>query len=834
MSCQKILSGFLHMMGIVLAIFVISFASPSHAAEQIKIQFDPIACPRGSCPTGLEQLYTSRGESCVGTYEDFKEDPSASHFWAEDPEVTTQGKADERARQFIAWVLGKNAIDNHPTITAIWSVSRNIAYFFVVLLAAILGVGFIIGQRTNFTLKIKVWPSVIKIASALLYITFSATIILLLIQLSEVFMKFFIENLGADKLFNIYFADTKSVEKNYLEWVGCRDLNIRVQEAAETQLFMLKLTNITYYALGIMLLLRKIILWFLLFVSPFLALLFPFVLIRNIGLIWIGVFFQWLFYGPLLALFLGGMAKLWKDGIPFIFDFQRANTPEGYVYPTATSILYGGPAQQLSVMNNGNYIDTFVEYIITLIMLWAVIVLPWWLLRIFRDYCCDGIYAMKNILLSLYDQMRGGPSPTPPGPSPVSVKTGTTIKVDQAVSIKARLETVEEIKRTKTVEISKTLNLSATKLTDIARLETNKEVRETVRKNIEYLSNPTKADTPTERQKYMNIRSELFNRAIKEDTIAKQLLSATSAGVERIQNQQKILQETPALTPVTQVVSYKVKLPVEKVSSITSSVTASIAANTNLVNTIAQKTQVASNQVQIILTSYQKNANQPSFHIVPAIAKENNIQKETVAKVIKQIASTLQINTEIAKDIAQKEQVKQEEVQQVIQTQMPMVAEAEAHIEQAIAIPSSVAIEDYEEVKKMWIQQYEKGEVPVTENVSTRSQWIDQDIVFITNTLNKLLSTDQTLKQQGLDEVGFILPIFMINNLKGDELIVYLKAKLEAAKFVQMMTEREKEITEKLKAKADEVFIDVPAAKKEEASKTMTMAEELKIEDKGN
>lgn len=834
MSCRKILSGFLHMMGIVLAIFIISFASPSHAAEQIKIQLDPIACPRGSCPTGLEQLYTSRGESCVGTYEDFKEDPSASHFWAEDPQVTTQGKADERARQFIAWVLGKNAIDNHPTITAIWSVSRNIAYFFVMLLAAILGVGFIIGQRTNFTLKIKILPSVIKIASALLYITFSATIVLLLVQLSEVFMKFFIENLGADKLFNIYFADTKSVEKNYLEWVGCRDLNIRVQEAADTQLFMLKLTNITYYALGIMLLLRKIILWFLLFVSPFLALLFPFIFIRNVGWIWIGVFFQWLFYGPLLALFLGGMAKLWKDGIPFIFDFQRANTPEGYVYPTATSILYGGPAQQLSVMNNGNYIDTFVEYIITLIMLWAVIILPWWLLRIFRDYCCDGINAMKNILLSMYDQMRGGPSPTSPGPSPVSVKTGTTIKVDQAVSIKARLETVEEIKRTKTEEISKTLNLSATKLTDIARLETNKEVRETVRKNIEYLSNPTKADTPTERQKYMNIRSELFNRAIKEDTIAKQLLSATSAGVERIKNQQKILQEAPALTPVTQVVSYKVKLPVEKVSSITSSVTASIAANTNLVNTIAQKTQVTSNQVQIILTSYQKNANQPSFHIVPAIAKENNIQKETVAKVIKQVASTLQINTEIAKDIAQKEQVKQEEVQQVIQMQMPMVAEAEAHIEQAIAIPSSIAIEDYEEVKKMWIQQYEKGEVPVTENVSTRSQWIDQDIVFITNTLNKLLSTDQSLKQQGLDEVGFILPVFMINNLKGDELIVYLKAKLEAAKFVQMMTEREKEITEKLKAKADEIFIDVPAAKKEEASKTMTMAEELKIEDKGN
>jgi len=33
------------------------------------------------------------------------------------------------------------------------------------------------------------------------------------------------------------------------------------------------------------------------------------------------------------------------------------------------------------------------------------------------------------------------------------------------------------------------------------------------------------------------------------------------------------------------------------------------------------------------------------------------------------------------------------------------------NIEQTISIPPTVSIQDYEEVKKMWVKQYEKGEV---------------------------------------------------------------------------------------------------------------------------
>ena len=104
-------------------------------------------------------------------------------------------------------------------------------------------------------------------------------------------------------------------------------------------------------------------------------------------------------------------------------------------------------------------------------------------------------------------------------------------------------------------------------------------------------------------------------------------------------------------------------------------------------------------------------------------------------------------------------------------------------------------------------------------------QWVEQDIVFVTNTLNKLLSPDNNLRNEGLMDLEYILPIFLINNLKGEELIIYLKAKLEAAKSVKELLDKEKEITEKLQQKEELVKVAKGETKKEE--KTMEMKKEL-------
>ncbi len=176
--------------------------------------------------------------------------------------------------------------------------------------------------------------------------------------------------------------------------------------------------------------------------------------------------------------------------------------------------------------------------------------------------------------------------------------------------------------------------------------------------------------------------------------------------------------------------------------------------------------------------------------------------------------------------IAKEQNIKEENVQKIIDEQLPVISQPEKHIEQTISIPPSVSIEEYEQVKKMWKDQYERGEVPISDRIKSRDDWLGQDIVFITNTLNKLLSDQPEIRQEGLDELGFILPIFLINNLNGDQLLVYLKAKLEAAKEIQTLLEQKEEIKEEIKEKKEEEFVDVEKPKTEEKEKEASIEEE--------
>lgn len=787
--------------------------------------------PLCGCPPELDAIYAAKGgaERCVQDVAAFQSNPTSNHLWVEDVEVTSQGKANDRARQFIYWVMTHSSIDNHPVLYGIWGTTRNIAYFLTILSAALFGLAIIIGQRTSFATDVKVWPSVTKVLLGLLYISFSATVVVTIVQLSGVFMKFFVENLGGKDLFNIYFSGV-SQETNYVNFSGCRDLNIRVQEAVRTELFILKLTNWSYYLMGGALLLRTIVLWFLLFASPFVAILMFFGALKNVGWVWVGTFFQWVFYGPLLALFLGSMATIWKSGIPFLFDFSRAGTAEGYIYPTAINILYGGPAQQLSAANNGNYVDTFVEYIITLIMLWAVTIFPWFLLRTFRDYCCDGINAIKNMMVSNLNNLRGGgPSPSPVAPAKSST-FGAALEVDREATstVRNRIETIEEIKKAKTEEIVQSLNLKAGNLTQVASFETNRNASENANKNISYLQNPAQAQTTSERLKYMNLRSELSSRAAKADPVARQVINSfmySAAG--KVAQKETIIKSIPKTVSVTSVTSFKVKLPQAKVESVSSSIFDYGATNKDVAAAIAAKTSIPPDKVQEILALLNQASREPASQVAASITDKTKMEKDKVTQVIKEFSKTMS-ESGVAEDIAKKQNIDVADVKRVVEAQMPIIAEPERNIEAVTPVSPQVTIDEYEQVKKMWIDHYEKGEIPVAENIRTREQWVEQDIVLITNTLNKLMSDSRALKEQALDEVGFILPIFLVNSLSGEQLVTYLKAKVEAAKQVQELESKEAEITARLKAQSEQVEINRP--KKAEAAKTMTMQEEMKIE----
>lgn len=136
------------------------------------------------------------------------------------------------------------------------------------------------------------------------------------------------------------------------------------------------------------LLVRKIILWFFIIISPVFPLLLFYKPIRNTAKIWIGEFFRWLLYAPLFAIFLHGLVVVWQKGIPLYFPQIAQGLPQAgeVVYPTAINILLGGPGQAISMTNSVNLSNTFALYVVALLMLWVVILLPFLLLKIFLDY----------------------------------------------------------------------------------------------------------------------------------------------------------------------------------------------------------------------------------------------------------------------------------------------------------------------------------------------------------------------------------------------------------------------------------------------------------------
>ncbi len=633
--------------------------------------------------------------------------------WQFDAEVTIVGKNAERARQLIFWIFTHPPSYNVSVLADIWGISRNIVYALFILVLAIIGLGYIISKRGGsvgpifngissplFGLTI---PTLFyRVIILLVYVTFSYVIVLGLIQSSEIASRFFIKQFQGCRLFNITFtgdpanftcdlsgasADetpanpniSKDIEKNYLEFVGYKDPNVLSQESATTGLLLVRMTTLTYNIMAVVFILRQVILWFLLMLSPFLAILLPFMFIRNTGYIWIGVFFQWLFYGPLVALFIGGLAKVWESGIPYAFDFSRVNQPGGQVFPTAINILYGGPAQVLSPTNSANYIDTYVEYIIALVMLWTAIFLPWLLLRIFRDYCCDILKQNNASILSAFDKLRGGgplPKPTPPsGPSP-SIQLPFREPIAQLQ--KTTIDRLKDVSQTNTNELTRELSFSISSLTQVARYEMNTEDRKKVVENLNRIANPYIIPNQKDKQTFITIKKELETRAKAGDKQAALILAAAEKKFTTpAQTPVGLIRELPEITKeeIVNNISNNIDISREKIREILTKILTT--STQNQFNVIAQTANISANQVQQLLNQLPQYtptgvslttllAENPQ--IIEKVAKRTGLTQEKVKEVINRYTELTLSSKERIERIAKETTISSENVRQVIET----------------------------------------------------------------------------------------------------------------------------------------------------------------------
>jgi hypothetical protein len=666
----------------IILSFVITFfiASASLTYAQIST---PSATPQSSVPIRS----TAEGDSPITIDEG---ELPADGEWIPNANVTFVGKTANRSGDFLDWTLRNydwacvkdakgNCTNRGNPLQGYWYTILIIVYALLIAVVLVAAFVMIITRGRNLTIT-RFIPRFIFIV---VLISLSYPIIQFIYQITDIIQGFFLRVEGQ----LISTKDLIFIGFDYVNFEGARRFGAQYDESAFITLLLVRLTAITYYVMTGVLLIRKIILWFFLVLSPVFPLLLFFRPIRNTGKIWIGEFFRWLLYAPLFAIFLHGLVVLWKSktGIPLAFDFTAAKAGE-VVYPTAVNILIGGPGQRIffdpgnGQSNSVNLQDTFALYVVALLMLWVVIILPFLLLKIFLDYLGNiswqdnaAFRRLSDRGSSLFPKPPPSPSVFPPPLAPAGAGLARTIPTGAARSISAERSNLasHSVQNITSIPVNAQIlqlaNLSVPKMRDIAKFETAtfsknaSRVQEAnrIKTSLHRISNPTSVASPLERERYSQVKQQLVQEKQKGNVLASSILSA---------------------------------------------------ANTSTAKTPGKAFTPASN--------------------LPAVNK----------------------------------------VQQV-------------------------SIEDYEEVRKMWLDTYQNSTPPTDLNgkQNNREEWVKSDIDKINQAIALLNSVDPMRAKEGMDMVSNILPFLMIGGFSKTEVIAYLKAKLEAAKDVLNSDSKRKE-----------------------------------------
>jgi hypothetical protein len=503
--------------------------------------------------------------------------------WVIDPEVTFIGKNARRSGDLLNWTLqnynwvcvkqvSASQCDNsNNPIAKYWSLIVLyivVPMLFVVILAT--SIVIIITRGKSLTIM----RFIPRFIAVVLLIVFSYSLIQFFYQFTDLIQGFFLRTDPTKPCPPNCISDANLlyVGWSYNNFVGLRLLGDKYAESAFTSLLLTKLTALTYFVMVFLLLVRKIILWFFIIVSPIFPILLLYYPVRNTGKIWIGEFFRWLLYAPLFAIFLNGLVFLWKSQIPLVFPTAAAiqNTP--IEYPTAVNILLGGPQQVVSPNNSVNLPGTFALYVVSLIMLWIVILLPWILLQIFLDYAQNfspGDTAVMKTLVNIASRGGGGSGPSKPSGGgavvsmpfakkfsiPTGLKPGPTgaakeIKAEHATVTNATFNRPAFIpsaainNASVNASVLNAANVKLPSMRDIARfdvaLNSNdvSKLRDVNRysEQLVKIANPIVVTNTIERDHVKEVREKIVQQSQRGNTMASSVLSAAHASSRNISN----------------------------------------------------------------------------------------------------------------------------------------------------------------------------------------------------------------------------------------------------------------------------------------------------------
>ncbi|MBA3723542.1 MAG: hypothetical protein H0W89_01460 [Candidatus Levybacteria bacterium] len=525
--------------------------------------------------------------------------PSTS-IWVIDPEVTFIGKNAARSGLFLDWTLqnyhwscvkqvgtrGTAQGGVNGQTQAIYCDNTNnpiAAYWSLIVLYIVVPLLFIVILATSIVIiitrgkSLTIMRFIPRFVAVVLLIVFSYALLQFFYQFTDLIQGFFLRTdinkpcpPDCIQQTNLLYVGWK-----YQDFIGLRLLGDEYAESAFISLLLTKLTALTYFVMVFLLLVRKIILWFFIIVSPIFPILLLYYPVRNTAKIWIGEFFRWLLYAPLFAIFLNGLVYLWKSNIPLVFTNAGRDKVDQVIFPTAVNILLGGPKEFVTPLNSLNLIETFALYVVSLIMLWIVILLPWILLQIFLDYASNFAPGDTAVMKTLVNMANSNKNPPAGGGGTMPPSTGAAISLpfskkfsipkdlqpqptgeakelnvqSMTASFAQPIAMPQMNNASVNAQVLSVANMKVPSMRDIAKYDaalTSRDAskqQETSRitQTLERIANPVSVTNTVERDQYVEIHEKISANSDKGNLVASSILNAASVTAKRnaqVSNQQ--------------------------------------------------------------------------------------------------------------------------------------------------------------------------------------------------------------------------------------------------------------------------------------------------------
>jgi hypothetical protein len=721
--------------------------------------------------------------------------------WVIDKEVTFIGKNAARSGLLLDWTLqdykwaSVSAGMQNPLIP-FWVTIRNIVYALFILF--VIATAFILVTTRGRSLAAKRFLP--RFLVVVLLVTFSFSLIQFLYQITDGIQGFFLrtspsvpcppECISQKDLF--YWS------WDYREFIGLRKVGDENSESAYISLILTKLSAMTYYVMIGILLVRKIILWFFIIVSPIFPLLLLYYPVRNTAKIWIGEFFRWLFYAPLFAVFLAGLVSLWRQQIPMRF----LTGGEG-VYPTAVNILLAGPQQSAAFNNSVNLTDTYALYVVALIMLWVVIILPFILLQIFLDYMSNISFrdnpAWSQMITMINKRFPPNPppvTPVPPGPASTGLAkalpfrnrfqmpttTGLAREVPRPAAVPAQVNRQQSISNRS--EIEKMTSITVPTMRDIARLETARLQKDTsqlreiskIRENLEKIANPASITSSVERDRFVQMRDSLIKERDLGNPMAASILKAAES-MSKVSTSSKATSETNTLKEVLQSIAKpEVVKSLEKDKYVE----------------LRDRLIKESEKGNTVATTILNTANT----LTESTSTTSVVETKTIKEVISQLAapSTITNSSERERVASLKEQLIQQE-----KSGNTVAREVLATIEKVSSTTTSQEEKEQQitRLKDALIKETEKGNTLASSLLALmRSEKATTDRTNIKEIIRQLASPNTVTNATDREKVTSLKDQLIKEEKAGNQVAEKVLSAIREVQSASSETEREKVLTE--------------------------------------